>query len=106
MLMLIFNLIYKMSLSMYRFQKQMVMNGKYRYLPKENWKNWYPIVLVHGFAGSAQDQSYLMGNYFEYAIKSSLPYDDVYVAVINPFGGIHDKACELYQQLVGIGYIK
>ena len=35
-----------------------------------------------------------------------MPYGDVYIANTNPFGGIHDKACELYQQLVGIKFIK
>lgn len=33
-------------------------------------------------------------------------YDDVYVAVVGPFSGIHDRACELYQQLVGISNIR
>lgn len=71
MLMLITNLIYKIVMIIYRWRKQAAMNGKYRYLPKDLWRNQYPIVLVHGFAGSAEDQSYLMGNYFEYAVKSS-----------------------------------
>ena len=26
----------------------------------------------------------------------------MYIAVISPIGGYHDRACELYQQLVGI----
>lgn len=63
-------------------------------------------MLVHGYFGSVLDQSHLCGNYFHYALQTALPYDDVYIAVINPFGGIHDKACELYQQLVGIDKIK
>jgi hypothetical protein len=49
----------------------------------------------------------MLGNYFLYALKDSVqPYDDVYVAVVNPFGGIHDRACELYQQLIGINNLK
>jgi hypothetical protein len=49
----------------------------------------------------------VMGNCFEAALEESVqPYDDVYVAVVTPIGGIHDRACELYQQLVGINFIK
>lgn len=74
------------------------MNGKYRHLPRELWKNDYPIVLVHGFSGSAPDQSHLLGNYFLYALKNSVqPYNDVYIAVVTPCGGLHDRGCELYQ---------
>ena len=83
------------------------MNGKYRHLPKELWRNNYPIVLVHGFAGSSPDQSMTLGTYFMYALKRSVqPYNDVYVAVVTPYGSIHDRACELYQQLVGIRHIR
>ena len=32
-----------------------MINGKYLHLPKQNWKNDYPIVLVHGFGGGAPD---------------------------------------------------
>ena len=40
----------------------------------------------------------VMGNCFEPALEeSALPHDDVYVAVVTPIGGIHDRACELYQ---------
>ena len=48
------------------------MHGKYRHLPKDQWRNDYPIVLVHGGFGSVQDQSYLyyfIGTYFLYALK-------------------------------------
>ena len=30
----------------------------------------------------------------------------IYIASLTPIGGIHDRACELYQQLVGITKIK
>jgi len=40
----------------------------------------------------------VMGNCFEPALEEFVqPYDDVYVAVVTPIGGIHDRACELYQ---------
>ena len=43
------------------------------------------------------DQSLTMGNCFEPALDESVhPYDDVYVAVVTPIGGVHDRACELY----------
>jgi hypothetical protein len=52
---LMLNFVYKVAFSIYRFQKQIVMNGKYRYINKKTWRNKYPIVLVHGYMGSAQD---------------------------------------------------
>mmetsp|Transcript_19341 Transcript_19341/g.29652 ORF Transcript_19341/g.29652 Transcript_19341/m.29652 type:complete len:80 (+) Transcript_19341:419-658(+) len=39
-------------------------------------------------------------------MKSVQPYQDVYIAVVTPYGGVHDRACELYQQLVGINEIR
>lgn len=92
---------------MYKFKEYQTMNGKYRHLPREAWRNDFPIVLVHGYAGSAPDQSWLLGNYFLYALKESVqPYWDVYVAVVNPFSCFHDRACELYQQMIGINALK
>ena len=66
------------------------------HLPKHLWKNRYPIVLVHGFGGGAPDQS-LLTVYFFYALqKIAQPHDDVYLAVVTCWGGLHDRACELY----------
>ena len=49
----------------------------------------------------------ILGNCFEVALDESVqPYDDVYVAVVTPIGGVHDRACELYKQLVGINNVK
>lgn len=49
----------------------------------------------------------MLGNYFLYAQKNSVqPYNDVYIAVVTPCGGLHDRACELYQQLVGINMVR
>ena len=96
----------KLLVAVYDKQKQQMIQRNYKYLPNSNWKNKYPIVLVHGYFGSVADQSYMLGNYFHYATFAAQPYNDVYLAVINPIGGIHDKACELYQQLVGIDNIR
>lgn len=71
MVVLIANFMYKVIHAIYRFQKQIVMNGWYRHASKAHWKNKYPIVLVAGYLGSAQDQSWLMGNYFYYALRSA-----------------------------------
>lgn len=38
-------------------------------------------------------------------IKDGL-YKDVYIASTSPIAGIHDRACELYQQLIGITNLK
>ena len=107
MIILMTNLIYKVGMAMYKLKEYQTMNGIYRHLPRELWRNDFPIVLVHGYGGSAPDQSRLLGNYFLYALKESVqPYWDVYVAVVNPYGGFHDRACELYQQLIGINALK
>lgn len=40
----------------------------------------------------------ILGNCFEVALDETVyPYDDLYVAVVTPIGGVHDRACELYQ---------
>jgi triacylglycerol esterase/lipase EstA (alpha/beta hydrolase family) len=80
------------------------------------WRNDYPIVLVHGFFGFAPDMSPL-ANYFHYALQKNVVkrgfsyrqncyFKDVYTAHVSPLGGVHDRACELYQQLVGIEGIR
>ena len=85
------------------------MNGKFKNLPPQLWKNKFPIVLVHGFFGYGPDAYPLLGNYFEYAMGKHVLKNhqgDVYIAVVSPTGCIHDRACELYQQLVGITQIR
>jgi hypothetical protein len=41
--------------------------GGYEPLRKSQWKNDYPIVLVHGFGGFTADESPLFGNYWRMA---------------------------------------
>ena len=97
MLILMTNFINKMVMKIYRQQVLHVMNGKYRHAPKQQWRNNYPIVLVHGYQGFGPDASYLFGNYFLYALKKNVQNNnDVYVEVTAPSSGIHDRACELY----------
>ena len=102
MLILMTNFIHKMALKCYKYQEVKLMNGKFRHAPKAHWSNNYPIVLVHGYMGYGPDQSHLMGNYFQYALKKdvlqakNLYNTDVYIAVISPEGCLHDRACELY----------
>ena len=36
------------------------------HLPKSQWKNDYPVVLVHGFLGWVPDESELWGDYWKY----------------------------------------
>jgi hypothetical protein len=74
------------------------MNGKYRHTPHSHWANDYPIVLVHGYFGYAPDSSRMFGTYFLHALKTNVQDNkDVFIATIHPLGGIHDRACELYQ---------
>lgn len=84
------------------------MKGKYEHSLETQWGNDYPIVLVHGYAGGGPDSSWIMGNYFQYAVSKNVVghNKDVYIAVMSPIAGIHDRACELYQQLVGITTIR
>ncbi len=71
----------------------------FKTLPKEHWKNNCPIVLVHGFAGQTTDKNFMFRGYFHYSFDSDVLGDneEVYEADVNPFGSLHDRACELYQ---------
>ena len=108
MLILMTNFIHKMARKCYELQEVKIMNGKFEHAPQTRWGNDYPIVLVHGYVGGGPDSSWLIGNYFGYAVSKNVVghNKDVYVAVMSPIAGIHDRACELYQQLVGITAIR
>lgn len=41
--------------------------SKYEHLPRDQWRNDYPIVLVHGFGGFVPDEARFFGDYFAYA---------------------------------------
>ena len=60
-------------------------------------------MLVHGFAGWVPEESRVLGDYWRYfsdpAITKGL---NIFQADISSTGSIHDRACELYQQLIGI----
>ena len=67
------------------------------------WTNSYPIVLVHGFAGWAPDEGPIFGDYWAYLSDPEvIRHHKVYQADVGPLNSLHDRACELYQQLVGI----
>ena len=69
MFILMANFITKIGLFYYELKSRQALNGRFRHTPRELWRNDYPIVLVHGYAGGAPDQSRLMGSYFIYALK-------------------------------------
>lgn len=50
--------------------------------------------------GFGPDSSYLLGNYFSYALQKEVvahSYNqDVYIALLGPIQGTYDRACELY----------
>jgi hypothetical protein len=60
------------------------------------------------------DENWVMGGYFHYAFskqardlgkdsKGNNQYiSNVYEADVSPIGSLHDRACELYQQIIGI----
>ena len=55
LIVLMSNLFTKIVFFYYKIKVGQVMNGKFRHIPRELWKNDYPIVLVHGFSGSSPD---------------------------------------------------
>ena len=101
--------VHKMAVKCYEYQESQMMNGKFRHTPSAKWRNKFPIVLVHGYYGYGPDSSTMLGNYFEYALRTQVAKhfeEDLYIAVVSPAQGIHDRACELYQQLVGINNLR
>lgn len=61
------------------------------------WKNDCPIVLVHGFGGHTTDKNLLIKGYFHYCFQEEVSRGhQIYEADVNPFGSVHDRACELY----------
>ena len=72
--------------------------GKYEQLRRDEWRNEYPIVLVHGFGGYMPDESGFFGDYFGYASYGDVQGDNlVFEADVSPWASVHDRACELYQ---------
>jgi len=60
-------------------------------------------VLVHGCGGTTSDEGLISGGYFPYCFDQEMIEEvELYEADVSPSGSIHDRACELYQQLVGI----
>jgi len=108
MLILMANFIHKMVRKCYKLQEDKLMKGKFDHAPTAHRGNDYPIVLVHGYLGYGPDASWLLGNYFQYAVQENVfgHNRDVFIAVVSPIAGIHDRACELYQQLVGVNAIR
>lgn len=81
---------------------------------KGMWKNDYPIILVHGYCGSTMDENWILGGYFHYAFSATARYlgldptatpeylTNIYEADVSPIGSAFDRACELYQQIIGV----
>ena len=57
------NFIYKVLKRLYIIKKRKIVS-EYEALSQDKWKNTYPIIIVHGFAGFMPDESYFLGNYF------------------------------------------
>ena len=69
----------------------------YDHLPRSQWKNNYPIVLVHGFAGWAPDEGPIWGDYWKYMSDPIVSkHHRCYQADLGPVQSLHDRACELY----------
>ena len=61
------NLLAILAKKFYQHQKRK-LTEPIKHLPKEGWKNQFPVVLVHGLGGGAPDQGHLVGVYFHYAL--------------------------------------
>lgn len=69
----------------------------YDLLPHSKWKNDYPVVVVHGFAGWAPEEGPIWGNYWDYISDPQIAeHHRIYQADVSPMASIHDRACELY----------
>jgi hypothetical protein len=82
------------------------------FMDRKMFKNDYPIVLIHGYCGSTLDENPFLGGYFHYAFSKEARYIDgsdyisnIYEADVSPIGSAHDRACELFQQLIGINRV-
>lgn len=72
-------------------------------MPRDKWTNDYPVVLVHGFCGWAPDETPTFGDYWAYLSDPEIAKNNlIYQADVGPLNSLHDRACELYQQLIGI----
>ena len=65
MLALTLSFTYQLVKKVYVKQRRKALS-EYDHLPKNKWKNDYPIVLVHGFGGFVPDESSFFGDYFSY----------------------------------------
>ena len=107
MLILMINFIHSFAKKYYKHKVRGIRDGQFRHTPCSHRRNDYPIVFVHGYLGYSPDQC-CVGAYFKHAFKVIDPHqsDDIYLTVTSPIACVHDRACELYQQLVGITEIK
>lgn len=64
MLVLMVNFVHQMVRKLYKLQQIELFNGRFRHTPHQQWRNDYPIVLVHGYMGYGPDQAPMLGNYF------------------------------------------
>lgn len=76
MLALTINFMYKIIKKAY-INKRRRIHAEYEHLPKDQWRNNYPIVLVHGFGGYMPDESFFFGDYFAYASDSAIHGDNI-----------------------------
>jgi hypothetical protein len=81
----------------YEIKKQQLLKYDSIHLPIPLWKNDFPIILVHGFAGSTTDQSMLFRGYFHYCFLDEVKNKNkIFESDVSPFGSVHDRACELF----------
>jgi len=100
---LLVNLYERKKARLYRQSRSSHKGRSFDHIPKSMWTNNFPIVLVHGFAGWAPDEGPIWGDYWYFLSDPEVikPHS-VYQADVAPLASLHDRACELYQQLVGI----
>jgi hypothetical protein len=74
------------------------MMSKYIPMPRDLWRNECPIILVHGYAGQTTDKNFLFRGYFHHCFDPEIMGEHaIFESDVQPFGSLHDRACELYQ---------
>jgi len=58
--------------------------------------------MVHGTLGFVNDQNALLRSYWSNFYSVLDKDEDIYEADVGGMSSIHDRACELYQQIIGI----
>ena len=89
----------------YKKQKQLLIDSMVG-INKKGRKNNYPVIMVHGTLGYVNDQHFFLRSYWSHAFQILDENEEVYEADVGGVSSVHDRAWELYQQIVGMAKIE